>query len=279
MRFHFRAYEKNGKISTGIIEAGNKESALGTLLGAGKTVVEIRESRPSLTFLKTGGISGKTRILAFSKKFDPAQLFTDLSTLTTAGLTLQQSLRIIYQTANSQEQISKARLLHEDLLSGESFSNALARIKSVPEDVLGLVKAGENSGELISVFEALTQRYNEQAKIRADLFEAISYPAFLIVLMLAAIWVLTFVLVPSIAPLFENSGHPAPIIVLVLSDLKSFLESNSVLLLLMPLAVAALLATRTSVRNMFSRAVWKAFSQIPLLGQAIVKMELARYQC
>ncbi len=276
MNFQYRAYLADGREETGSIEAADKNDALRKLAGTGKSAFEVREARAKTPVLATRKKASNS--FAFlSRRFDPAQLFADLALLTEAGLTISQALRSMHSTESSPEQRAVIDKLIESMSAGTGAAAAFGAIKAIPSDSIGLVASGESAGRLPEVFRALATQYDERAKLKSQLVNALGYPLFLLVLMLLAILVLTFVLVPAIEPIFQNADRPPPLIVSFLSGLRSWLTGGFAIagaVALIALLVTSLLPrVRARLAAGFSRMVMR----LPLAGSVIRKTALARY--
>jgi general secretion pathway protein F len=206
-----------------------------------------------------------------------SKLFADLALLTGAGLTLTQSLRSMRSTETGAAQQSAVIALLDKMASGSSAAASFAQIKAIPLESLGMISSGEHAGRLPEVFVALAAQYEERAKQRSQLLNALAYPLFLVVLMFAAIMVLTFVLVPSIAPVFENSGQPEPFIVAVLSNLRAGLTGGFTTVVLAAAALLFLLSFLPFIRAAATAAFQKLILNLPLIGPIIRKSAQARY--
>jgi general secretion pathway protein F len=276
INFQYRAYLADGRQETGNIEAADKIGALRKLASSGKSAFELHEAKTKSLASKKSKVPSQ-RFSFLSRRFNPAQLFADLALLTEAGLTISQALRSIHSTEPVAEQKAVVEKLLENMSAGSSAAAAFGNIRSIPQDSLGLVASGESAGRLPEVFRALTTQYDERAKLKAQFLNALGYPLFLFALMVLAVWVLTFVLVPAIEPIFENADRPPPLIVSLWSTLRGWLTGSFAVagpLALMVLLLASLLPSlRTTLAAMFSRLVMR----LPLVGSVIRKTSLARY--
>jgi general secretion pathway protein F len=276
MNFQYQAYLKDGRRDSGEFAAASKQDALRQLASKGLSVFELTEATVTI---KTG-IPKAMKPFRFSltnNRVDFSKLFADLALLTGAGLTVTQSLRSMRSTETVAIQQNAIIGLLDKMGSGKSASASFALIKAIPPESLGMISSGENAGRLPEVFGALAAQYEERAKLKAQLLNALAYPLFLTILMFAAIMVLTFALVPSIAPIFENSGQAAPFIVAALSSLRTFLTGGFTMAALAAAAMLLLLSFLPTIRATTAAAFQKLIVNLPLIGPIIRKSAQARY--
>ncbi len=276
MNFRYRAYLADGRPVAGDVDAADRQDALRQLATQGKSVFELVEKTSKEVKPKSGRKTSRS-FTFLQSRFDAAQLFSDLALLTEAGLNITQALRSVASTEVTVEQRKVVSELLASMSTGTSAAVAFGAIKSIPADSLGLVASGESAGRLPEVFRALATQYDERAKLRSQLLNALGYPLFLFVLMILAILVLIFLLVPAIEPIFQNADRAPPIIVSILSGLRRWLTGGFIFagpIAVITLLVAYLLpAPRARLSNSMSRLVVR----LPFIGTVIQKTALSRY--
>jgi general secretion pathway protein F len=276
MNFRYRAYLKDGRSDTGEFDAASKQDALRQLASKGLSVFELSEAKVKVRAADSDALQ-PSRIPYANSRVNFPKLFADLALLTGAGLTVAQSLRTMRSTETAPAQQNAVIGLLDKMSSGAGAAASFAAIKAIPAECLGMIASGENAGRLPEVFGALAAQYEERAKLKSQLLNALAYPLFLTVLMIVAIGVLTFALVPSIAPVFENSGQPPPFIVAVLSGLRAGLSGTCAMAAFAMAALLLLLSFLPPVRAAAAGAVQKLIVNLPLIGPIIRKSEQARY--
>jgi general secretion pathway protein F len=276
MNFRYRAYLKDGRSQSGEFDAANKQDALRLLASKGLSVFELVDAKAPVRAADCHPVK-PSRFLFARKHVDFLKLFADLALLTGAGLTVTQSLRSMLSTETRAEQQSAVAGLLEKMGSGKNAAGSFAEIRGIPQESLGMISSGENTGRLTEVFGALAAQYEERANLKSQLLNALAYPLFLAILMIAAIMVLTFALVPSIAPIFENSGKPAPFIVAVLSSLRTGLTGGAAIAICAAAALLLLLSLLPSIRASAAAVFQDLLVNLPLIGPVVRKLAQARY--
>lgn len=276
MNFQYRAYLKDGRSDVGEFDAASKQDALRLLASKGLSVYQLSESKAHVSAAASRALE-QSRFSFAAKSVDFPKLFADLALLTGAGLTVTQALRSMRATETAPAQQKAVAGLLDKMSSGASATASFSLLNAIPPESLGMIVTGENAGRLPEVFAALAVQYEERAKLKSQLLNALAYPLFLLVLMLAAILVLTFALVPSIAPVFESSGQPPPFIVAVLSGLRTGLTSGAATAVFAAAALLLLLSLTPFVRTFAAKALQKLVLKMPLIGPVIRKSAQARY--
>jgi general secretion pathway protein F len=205
--FHYRAYGIRGDLAEGCIEAATHDAASEALWTQGLTPFEMRsEDRPDKPWWQRDITFGQGSLRA-----DLASFTREFATLNAAEIPLDDALRIAGEQAGSARMREIGGKLLAEVLNGATLSGAMEKHAEVfPSDYVSMVRAGEIGGMLNPVFEELAGLLERRMEIRARIQSALVYPAVLVVLALASLGIVVGSLVPSIAPIFAQSGKPMP---------------------------------------------------------------------
>lgn len=95
---------------------------------------------------------------------------------------------------------------------GEKFSDALAQYpKLFTDDVIALVRAGEESGQLPAVCNQIAHAQQKTLRILKKLKGGLIYPAIVLMIGVAVVIVMSFTLVPAIAKLYTQMSATLPL--------------------------------------------------------------------
>ena len=90
--------------------------------------------------------------------------------------------------------------LRARLRAGESFSSALAADEvSVPDFLLQLARAGEQTGKLGQALESAAQQMEYEERVRQEMKSALIYPVILVISGISATLLVFIVVVPKFA--------------------------------------------------------------------------------
>lgn len=191
----------------GTIEASSKENALNLL----------RRKAVYVTYLQESGKGPFwTRQLEFFQhiKLKDVVMFTrQLAIMFTSSVSLVESLRAIgRQTSNKQfaEIIVK---LAESVEGGSQLSGALEEYPDVFSPFyVNMIKSGEASGELSEILERLADHLEREYNLTSKVKGAMIYPAFVVVMAVIVLALMTFFVMPNISRVIQETGQELPLI-------------------------------------------------------------------
>ena len=277
-KFAYKATNKDGKETFGIIEADSQALAIQDVRTLGLFPTTMREAKKSdekrarkqkggINELYFGGVKWKETVI----------LTRQLATLIDAGLPLLRSLNILV----SQQKPSKLRdILREisaDVQQGSTFSEGLAKHPKVFDRLfVNMVRAGEVGGMLEVVLNRLAIFMEKRMALKRKVKGAMVYPIFVV---LAATGIVSFLLirvVPVFAEIFADfgSGLPAPTQFLV--TVADFMQLRWWLLLTIvssTIITIKVLGKIHFVKRVMDRVVLK----FPLVGDLVTKVAVARF--
>ena len=215
--FSYRACTVDGQTRCGVVAAESAPAAVRALAAEGKTALDIRERRtvrvPSVPILH-GGITPEDRI-AF---------LHELAALLAAGMPVHEALGHIRAGVVSDSAYGRlVCALHEDVLRGLSLSQAmeLRGARVFAPSLVGMVRAGEESGRLDTVLHEAAEVAAEAHILRESLRSALAYPFFLLAATAVSVLLMIVFVLPVFAVLLRDLGAELPLptrILLGLSD-------------------------------------------------------------
>ena len=274
-RYSYRAYGTSGALETGEIAAASRGGALEALAHRGQVAVELIESGA------VAPVKWWQREVFAPGQLSTAQLavFTrELASLAKAELPIDDALRIVAVQPSIPPRMRQINAdLVERVREGQSLSEALAaQGGAFPDFYWRLIRAGEAGGSLGGVLDDLAILLERSAQVRAQAGSSLVYPAVLIVAALAAVGVITSVLLPAIMPIFEDAKATPPFLIRALAGGHDALARNWVLVLGIMGAIAASLVAAS--RNEAARTrIDHVLLRMPIVGRFIRERETARF--
>lgn len=273
MNFSYRVLSKEGHQERGFIDASSKNEAVRNLMMDGKTVFELQEA---IGQKSQGSPFAQFKKLFESGKHDVAGMFGDLAMLTDAGLTISQALQSMRESPSNSVQKSIVEKIASELATGRTASQAFATVDGVPTFALAMIASGENARSFPRVFANIAANMQNSAKTKTTILNSLAYPCFLVVMMAAALAVVTFLLVPSIEPVFVNNGKSPPEIIEAFAGLRLFLTSVGPSALFGGSLLILAFLFRPS-RKMLSKRFAQIAIRLPIIGPMICNNGLSRY--
>lgn len=224
--YNYTAY-KNGTsdIVKGKVEATSMRDARTEIRSLGLTPTSIIEE--NTTQKKQQG--GKKALAKMPKMGLGEQIdFTStLQILASAGIPIIESLLFIENDAAKLKMRQVAAELRRQIMNGGTFAGTISKYPEQFGHVyIGLVKTGEDAGELEKTLDRLLDLLNKQANIRTKVIGALMYPAFVILLAVFIVIVMLVFVFPVFKDMFDQMGMQLPWITQVLMDIGITLKQN-----------------------------------------------------
>ena len=217
-RFTYKIKDTEGKTVDGIVEANSLKQAQNLLHERGYFIIRLKEKQQG--YFKAAAGSG----VSFQ---DLVHITRQLSTMITAGLTLDESLLILLQQIKKPKLIVLLRKIEEEVKSGKSFALALEKYPRVfPPVYLALVRAGEASGKLDTILARLSENLEKSRDFRNKIKGAMIYPAIVVSGMVVVTFIVMTVVVPRLTSLYSEFDIELPLPTRILIGISSLLVNS-----------------------------------------------------
>ncbi len=280
-RFRYRAVAASGELVHGEMDAASQATVVERLRGQGHLPLAAdevaagagRARRLTLAQRLRQPILGSARVT----RRDVAIMTRELATLLEAGLTLDQSLKLLIELAAGETLEGLLADLLERIQGGSSLADALGQHGELfPRVYVSMVRAGETGGALREVLSRLARYLDEAEALREQVKSALIYPALLLILAAVSIVILLTVVLPQFTPLFENAGARLPWLTRAVIAVGDGVQHYWWLLLAGGLG--AIWVARRQLRRPARRAqVDRWLLRLPLLGELLAKIDTARF--
>ena len=269
--FFFRAVASDGKVRSGSLTGDDEKLIARELRKQGLTpiYVGLAPKASALEFKLPSWGGGRRRDVLFFTQ--------ELSTLLNAGVPLDRSLSISGELTER----PAFRFVVLDVLrvlkGGRSLADSLATHPEYFSDLyLNMVRAGEASGALGAIFERLAEFERTRDDLRSFIIASMIYPALLATVGLVSVLILLLFVVPRFATIFSDPRMTIPAPTKVMMVASTFLQSYW--WIGAGGAAAALAIWTAYIRTKTGRLWWdRTRLRIPLLGDALLKAETARF--
>jgi len=166
---------------------------------------------------------GKIKKLGLQDRMD----FTStLQILAQSGIPIIESLMFIENDAAKLKVRLVAKELRRQIMAGATFADTIAKYPDQFGQIyIGLVKAGEDSGELEKTLQRLLELLGKEAAIRGKVIGTLMYPMFVIVLAVIIVLVMLMFVFPVFKEMFDGMGKDLPWITATLMSAGIFLKT------------------------------------------------------
>ena len=253
-----------GKLIHASIDAASPELARTSLRSAGFTVYELRKQS---FYEKDYNIP----LFGRPKTKDMAIFCRQFASILRAGVPVTTALGMMEQQAGNKQLASAIRVMQGDVEKGDTLAAAMGRHKKLfPSMLISMVAAGEESGNLESVFVQMETYFEKVRRTKNSVGKAMIYPCILLVVMIAVIIVMMTTIVPMFKETFESTGTELPGITQFVVNVSSWVENWWWLLIILTAAAAAGLTVFSRTRP--GRHFFGLLSRkTPVLGKLVVQ--------
>lgn len=271
--FIYEAYNKEGVLTHGEYEGINRDETIEYLIKRNLTPVSVLEIRAR------GGGGG---VLAFNffERLSPVDvmfLVRNLSTTVKAGLSIVDALDILI--ADAEKKLMKKVLQEAQAMikKGQPLSNSFDAYKdSFPPIFMGMLRAGELSGQLDKILAELGHYLSKEYALRSKVKSALTYPIILLVASLGVMTLLLVFVLPRLTSSFAASGVKLPFITQVFLGLSKMITWSFTLdFVVVAGLVWFFVYFRTT--NMGKRFFFWVISRTPVANELVKKVALVRF--
>lgn len=263
--YKYEALYAGGEKSVGVVEAVSRSEAVAQIRQNCEVVLSLKEvprlaaHDPLDRFRK---ISAKSLALVCQQ----------FSIILKAGLPLVQTVDLVAAQTGDKNLSRLLTQVSEDVSNGWSLSYSFQQRggRLLPPTFRETVRAGEESGDLLSAFRRMADYFQRMNKTRESVVSALTYPAFVIVVAVVVVAIIMGFAVPTFTGMFESLGAELPWVTRALIAVSNFFQKYTLVLL----GVLALLVLAVRLYAMTDRggaALSRLQLRLPVMGE-IVRM-------
>jgi type IV pilus assembly protein PilC len=267
--YQYKAVDKSGQPARGTLDAVNEID------------LELRLRRMGLDLITCRQIGQKSPRHAGAGRITRRDLINfcfDMEQMSRSGIPLIDGLRDLRDTIDNPRFRDVLSTMVEDMEGGKLMSQCMsAHPEAFDNVIVGLVRAGEQTGRMPEVFESLAASLKWQDELASQTQRLLIYPAMVLFVVAAVVAFLLLFLVPQVASLLQTMGIALPAQTRVLILASSFMTDFWPFVIGVPalLAAAAVILVRRSPAAAY---LWDyAKLHVPLTGPILKKIILARF--
>lgn len=269
--YNYRAINSSGETEDGMRDAADDISLVASLQAEGYIPISVSPAANKAFF----GLGLGSKRHKISQK-DIGLFTSELATLLDSGLPLDRSLTVLIDLTNDNEKLSKliGKVL-EKVKAGSSLADALEKQSGIfSRFYLNMLRAGEAGGNLGEVLNRLAEYLERSKELKDTVSTALIYPAILLVMSVASLFVMLTFVVPQFTEMFESAGKALPVSTQIVVGLAEWLQSYWWLLLLGVLFISSFISYQLAdpVRKKVLDGI---ILKIPLVGSITLNKETA----
>lgn len=272
--FAYQAINEKGETLKGLVEAESAEAATDLLTGRGVLPSRIqergrgRQTRSFPVLERWFNHIPTADLILFTKQF---------STLFRAGVPMISMLDILAAQTENPRLEKVITTMRQAIKEGAQLYDAFRQHPGVFSPLYcAMIHAGEVSGSLPKVMEHLKYILTHEQKVRSDIRSAMFYPAFVLVLLVVAFFVLLAFVLPKFVTILSRSGVALPLPTQIAMGIYQFMTVYGGFLLSGALitVLATVLYLRTD-QGRFTRDYM--LIKTPIIGPVVVKSAMSRF--
>ncbi len=267
--FQYLAINSEGVKEKGQISAETSEIAKYQLKEKNLIPIKLQTRKSSFSLFK------------FSEKklsvSDLSLLTRQLSVLSSGGVPLDKSLKIISEQASNSVMKEQSFVLATKIEEGFSLSEALKEFpKSFDHLYVALITAGETSGEFNVLLEKIANYLEKRSLMQKEVLAALIYPMVLVSIALVIVGLMLIFVVPSVVSQFENLNQELPLLTRWLIGLSNFISGSGVWFLLI-LIFGIFSLFKIGYKEYIKYIVDNLLIKMPYLSNFLIQADLSRF--
>lgn len=275
MQFSYRGKDSRGSMQQGSLAATSAEAAATELMRRGITPLAIEETP------ETESLSDRlNRLPLFRRKVTLDELIVfcrQMHALTRAGIPLIRTMRGLAETTRSPVLAEVLEDVTNRLEGGANMATAMQAHPTVFSELfVAMIHVGENTGLLDDAFKRLSDILELERDTKRRLKQAMRYPTFVVIALLAALMVVNFLVIPKFAAVFNKLGADLPFLTQVLVGTSNFLLGYWYVVLFFVAAGGLLLRQWKQTEQ--GRLTWDRYKlRLPIIGPLLELITLSRF--
>jgi general secretion pathway protein F len=272
--FGYRAADREGRISEGMVEAAEERGATERLREMGYLPIRVW---PAATPEAKAGAARPPGLRGKGTKRDLLPFLQGLRTLLVAGIPVDRSLEMLSDLFRGRGMGEAAAAILGEVRAGNSLSDAMKKAPGSPFDrfTVQMVNAGAATGRMEEALDQVCLFIARSRDFRANLVGSLLYPSILLGASVLSVILLLVYVVPRFAAVFAASRVPLPLPTLALLSASTFLKEQG-LILLLACAFVYFLASAALRRPEVRRDWDRAKLRLPGVGGVLTAMETSR---
>jgi len=266
--FSYRGIDPSGTATQGSITAIDRATAISQLRSRGLTVVDV-----SLLKSKTGERT------YWKKSLSQQDIYTvtrEVSILLRSGITIDKSLELLIQTSKKSELKESLVKILTGIRSGQGVTQSMRQTGRFDPFIINMIQVGESVGELQSAFENVGQYLKFQIQFKADIKNALVYPAFLVMASIISFVVIFNFIIPKFFTIFGTKRDALPVTAKVLYAISDSLSMANIGILT-GIIILLLVAKPWYAKFVKIPGMRDIATRLPGFRQLVLNLDLSRF--
>ncbi len=196
---------------------------------------------------------------------DKILFYKELVYMMKGWVSLMEAMKTIYKTSDNAAVKRVAKDISRYLDNGKELSYAISRLPEYFDEWdAAIIRTWEVSGNLPNVLQSLAEEYAYLSDIRQKYVGALTYPAILIVIAIAAVIYLFGFVLPGIFDTLSSSVAEMPKITMILKSFSDFIKLYRKEIIVFGILFILLIITYSATEK-GKKQMYKAMLNLPIL--------------
>lgn len=209
-------------------------------------------------------------------KRNQAYFFEQLSFLMKSGLSQYECFDTMSKSTNIE--IAKLAIrMKPSIASGLSLDEAMKKTGLFSYDTIAKITAGRSSGDVTKTLDLLAKKIKESLELRSKVISSLTYPCFMIFMLIAVLILMLVVIVPNIGKTIQQLGGEMPGLTVAVISASDFLVAYGLFILLCIVGVIGLHVYLLKNIKPYRFFMHTLTYKLPLLGRLVLKLHLQAF--
>ena len=270
MKFQYTAVDPKGKKVRGVIDAASEENAIYHIRKQDLSPISVKHYKEKAnSFWEIEIMEPEVHQLKMKKK-DLMQFADKMAIMLRAGVKMSMAMDVLIASEKNRRYKKIYRAILNDLYGGASLADSMRTFKAFPDVVTNMVASGEKNGNLDWAFSRIAETYEKEIALNGKISSAFTYPIFLIVLMIALFVVMSVVVLPRFANMYDTFDAELPGITKFMMNMSNFLINYGLILLAVIALIVGVFVMLLKTNKGFAANMAQLKLQIPVYGRLVM---------
>lgn len=253
------------------VKLGSADGSVVERVMRGASASDLRQSltREGYFVFNVSPTLDTSALLGFKRAIKPKDFIIfnrEFRGLIKAGLPVLESLDVLLKRMKAGGLRTVIEDVREQIMKGKPLSEAFAAVNDrLPRHYPALLRAGEQSGNLVEVLDRFIAQEERSRKARKKFRQALTYPVLLIALGVVCMYIILTQALPQFMSFYTDSGKELPFATKVVITISTFIMEYHTFMIFGLLAAAIGFGLFIRTDN-GARTADRMLSRVPLLG-------------
>ena len=266
--YNYEALNDKGKVTKGVMNADGVDSLEYKLQEIGLELITQKNASSVSFSLFSNSVTKKDLIL----------LCTHFEQLDKAGVPITEAIEDLRDSGENPRFRDLMQSIYDSVKDGKLLSESMAEHPKIFDEVfVGLISAGEKTGNMAQSFNYLSEHLKWSMEISRKTKKAVRYPIFLLLIVFLVLAVMMTVVIPKLSDFLIQQDFSLPFYTKALISFSDFFVAywKSIIMGLVTIFIMNKLFIKFNEK--YSYAVDALILKLPFVGSTMLKIDISRF--